>query len=79
MVRESAASPNRVGNGTTMDAVRYELATGSSTGGRMHTTKGRELLQGLGNWLRKNSDARHHDRLVTQSLTDELRQVLPPQ
>jgi hypothetical protein len=74
---EGTANPNRVGNGTTMDAIRNEIATGKSTGGRMHLTKGQESLRGLDNWLAKNPDAPYKDRLVAQSLADELRGVLP--
>lgn len=73
---KGTTNPNRVGNGTTMDAIRSEVATGVTTGGRMHTVKGQETLQGLNNWLRRNPDAPYHDRLVAQSLADELAQVL---
>lgn len=65
-----------VGNGTTMDAIRNEVATGVPTGGRMHTIKGQETLRGLNNWLRRNPDAAYSDRLVAQSLADELSLVL---
>jgi hypothetical protein len=43
----------------------------------MHLTKGEESLRGLDNWLAKNPDAAYSDRLVAQSLADELRGVLP--
>lgn len=69
-------TPNRVGNGTTMDAIRNELATGVPTAGRMHSIKGQERLNGLNKWLRRNPDAPYYDRLVAQSLADELRSVL---
>jgi hypothetical protein len=74
---KGTTNPNRVGNGTTMDAIRNEIATGAPTGGRMHLTKGEESLRGLDNWLAKNPDAAYSDRLVAQSLADELRGVLP--
>ena len=70
-------NPNRLGNGTTMDAIRNEVATGVPTGGRLHITKGRESLRGLNKWLGNNADAPYHDRLVAQSLADELEDVLP--
>ncbi|WP_328995309.1 hypothetical protein OG394_12065 [Kribbella sp. NBC_01245] len=69
-------NPNRVGNGTTMDAILNEIAMGVPTRGRMHMTKGKETLSGLKNWLRRNPDAAYYDRLVAQSLTDELSLVL---
>lgn len=74
---KGTTNPNRVGNGTTMDAIRNELSTGVPTGGRMHLTKGQESLRGLDNWLTKNPEAPYYDRLVAQSLVDELRGVLP--
>ncbi|EHR51373.1 hypothetical protein SacmaDRAFT_3144 [Saccharomonospora marina XMU15] len=73
---KGTTNPNRVGNGTTMDAIRNELATGVPTGGRMHTTKGQETLNGLNKWLRRNKDGDYYDRLVAQSLADELSLVL---
>lgn len=60
-----------------MDAIRNEVATGAPTDWRMQLTKGEESLRGLENWLTKNPDAPHQDRLVAQSLADELRGVLP--
>jgi RHS repeat-associated protein len=73
---KGTGSPTRVGNGTTMDAVRSELATGQMTAGKMHSIKATESMNGLRNWLRKNPDADHHDRLVAQSLLDELSEVM---
>lgn len=74
---KGTTNPNRVGIGTTMDAIRKEIATGAPIGGHMHITKGQESLRGLDNWLGKNSDAPYPDRLVARSLADELRGVLP--
>lgn len=59
-----------------MDAIRNELATGVPTAGRMHSIKGQERLNGLNKWLRRNPDAPYYDRLVAQSLVDELSLVL---
>ena len=73
---KGTTNPNRVGNGTTMDAIRNEIATGVPTGGRMHTIKGQETLNGLNNWLLRNKDADYYDRLVAQSLADELSVLL---
>ncbi len=53
-----------------MDAIRNEIATGVPTGGRMHTIKEQETLNGLNNWLRRNKDADYDGRLVAQSLAD---------
>jgi RHS repeat-associated protein len=73
---KGTTNPNRVGNGTTMDAIRAEAKTGAPTGGRWHTTKGQESLRGLSSWLRRNPDAPDHDRRVAQSLADELADAL---
>ncbi|MBX9245516.1 hypothetical protein ICW40_11955 [Actinotalea ferrariae] len=66
----------RVGDGTTMDALRRERITGEPTHGKFHAQKAEELLRGLDKWLRLNRDGNPHDRLVAQSLANELRQVL---
>jgi hypothetical protein len=73
---KGTTNPNRVGNGTTMDAIRNQIATCVPTGGRMHTIKGQETLNGLNNWLRRNKDADYYDRLVAQGLADKLSLVL---
>ncbi|WP_143733624.1 hypothetical protein [Microbacterium sp. RU33B] len=73
---KGTTNTTRAGNGTTMDAVRSELATGLPTGGKMHTMKAEESLRGLENWLLKNPDALAPDRLVARSLADELMGVL---
>jgi hypothetical protein len=62
----------RVGDGTTADAVRNELATGEPTGGRFHTTKAQETINGLRKWLNTNPNASYSDRVVAQSLLDDL-------
>lgn len=65
-------NPNRVGNGTTMDAIRNELATGQPTNGTWHLIKGAESAQGLTNWLARNGSAAYGDRLAAQSVLDDL-------
>ena len=65
-----------VGNGSTADAVRSELATGQPVGGRFHTIKAQETIQGLNNWLARNPSASAGDiagaRAVLQDLTNAL-------
>jgi hypothetical protein len=55
-----------------MDAIHEEMFAGVPIGGRMHSIKGQESLRGLDNWLRRNPDADPRDRLVAQSLANEL-------
>ena len=59
-----------------MEAVSFETSTGFPVHGRTHTIKAQESLTGLNNWLGRNPDASVHDRLVAQSLADELTEVL---
>jgi hypothetical protein len=73
---KGTTNPNRVGNGTTMDAIRHELATGQATSGRMHLQKGREYVNALTNWLRRNPNASAGDRSAAQQLLDDLTNAL---
>lgn len=66
----------RVGNGTTAVAVRQELATGRSVGGRFQLQKANDYARGLENWLRNNPNDPYQDRLVAQSVLDDLRSAL---
>jgi len=74
--RKGTTNVNRVGNGTTADAIRHELATGQPVGGVFHSQKGADYARGLENWLRGNPDAAYGDRVVAQSLLDDLRSAL---
>jgi hypothetical protein len=65
-------NPARHGDGTTADAIRYELATGKDINGSAHVIKGRETIRGLRNWLRRNPDAPQEDRDVAQAIIDDL-------
>jgi hypothetical protein len=73
---KGVGNQNRVGNGTTADAVRYERMTGQPVGGRFHTTKAQETANGLTKWLANNPKASYSDRLVAQSLLDDLLDAL---
>lgn len=73
---KGTTNPTRVGTGTTADAVRAELATGQATAGKFHMQKAEETIRGLQRWLRNNPNASYHDRLVAQSLLDDLLDAL---
>ncbi|WP_259460478.1 Hint domain-containing protein, partial [Propionibacterium australiense] len=73
---KGTTNPKRIGNGTTMDAIRHELETGGAVHGRTHSIKGQESIRGLEKWLNKNPNADWHDRLVAQSLVDDLKSAL---
>jgi hypothetical protein len=68
-------NPSRVGTGTTADAVRNELETGSPTGGSFHSIKATDYSNGLANLL-KSGNLNSHDSLVAQSLLDDLQSSL---
>jgi hypothetical protein len=73
---KGVANPNRIGTGTTADAIRNELLTGQSTSGRFHITKGQEYSRALEKWLNKIPNASYQDRLAAQSLLDDLKNAL---
>lgn len=69
-------NPRRVGDGTTMDAIRHELRTGETVHNRRHVIKGEETLRGLERWLRDNVNASASDRALARKLADEIREAL---
>ena len=75
---KGTANPNRVGTGTTADAVRNEVATGQATGGRFHTQKAEQYSNALRSLLKKGNLS-SRDRLVAQSLIDDLQNALGKQ
>lgn len=73
---KGTTNPRRVGTGTTADAIRHELRTGRQVFGRTHMEKGQGYLRGLERWLRQNPGASYRDRLIAQTLADDLRDAL---
>jgi hypothetical protein len=71
-IYKHVATPGRHGDGTTMDAIRYEIATGKDINNQAHVIKGRETIRGLRNWLRRNPNASQEERDLAQSLIDDL-------
>ena len=69
-------NPGRVGDGTTMDAVRFELGTGQSVFGRTHLDKAEDYLRGLQNWLKANPEAPLSDRIAAHRLMNDLLDAL---
>jgi hypothetical protein len=68
---------NRIGDGTTMDAVRNELRTGRPTQGVFHTEKARGEIRALERWLeRYGPTAPREDRLWAWRLRAELQKAL---
>jgi hypothetical protein len=73
---KGARAPNPIGSGSTADAIRNEISTGLATGGRFHSQKGTEYIRALQNWLAKNPNASHYDRMVAESLKNDLLNAL---
>lgn len=73
---KGTTNPNRIGNGTTADAIRHELATGAPVGGKFHAQKGQESIRALENWLKGNPNATYRDRVVAESLLNDLRSAV---
>lgn len=59
-----------------MDAIKNELRRACRQRAGCTRSREQETLDGLNNWLRRNPDAPYYDRLVGQSLADELSVVL---
>lgn len=74
---KGTVNPSRVGTGTTADAVRNELATGLPTGDTFHIQKALQYSNALKSVLKQNLS--YHDRLVAQSLLDDLQRALQGQ
>jgi len=70
---QNSADP--IGNGTTMDAVRYEKKTGLCVGGRNHTTKAQRLIKGINNVL-LTKDILSKDVATAIALRDDLQDAL---
>lgn len=73
---KGARGPKPIGTGSTADAIRHELATGLPTHGYYHSDKGRQYINALNNWLRKNPNADYYDRVVAESLRMDLEAAL---
>ncbi len=75
-LHKGVSNPQRVGDGTTADAVRHERQTGEATHGRSHEQKAQDSLRGLENWLHRNPEAPASDRLTAQREAANLRNAL---
>jgi hypothetical protein len=74
---QGTANPGRVGDGTTMDAVRNEVLTGRPTNGRFHLDKARHAHARLTTWLDEyGSSASRTDRAWAWELRARLQRSL---
>lgn len=65
-----------VGSGSTAAAVRQELATGTSVGGKMHSQKAADSIRALEKWLERNPTARPGDRAAAENVIKDTRNAL---
>ncbi|MCZ3376270.1 hemagglutinin repeat-containing protein [Rhizobium sp. AG207R] len=75
-VYKGVTNPNRVGDGTLGDAVRYELASGEQVHGRSHVIKAQETIKGLENWIKNTPNALAVDREIALDIIGDLQNAL---
>lgn len=73
---KGAKTPNPIGVGSTADALRNEMITNLPTHGIFHKQKAEQYSKGLATWLKNNPNASPQDRLVAQSLLNDLLSAL---
>jgi hypothetical protein len=73
---KGATSPNKLGAGSTADAIRNELATGLPTEGVFHSQKGVQYSNGLRNWMNDYPNSSLNDKRIATSLLQDLTDAL---
>ncbi len=66
----------QIGSGSTADAVRHELATGGTVGGRTHSQKAEDYSRALERWLDNNPTARAGDRAAAENVLRDMQNAL---
>jgi filamentous hemagglutinin len=66
----------KIGSGSTAAAVRAELATGGTVGGRLHGQKAADYVEALQRWLRTNPAAAAADRAAAENVMRDLQNAL---
>ena len=68
-------NPNQIGNGTTMDSIRYEVETGNPVEGKFHSQKGQEFVNGINKLLNSGSlDA--YDETIARAIVADILDAL---
>lgn len=68
-------NPNQIGNGTTMDSIRYEVETGNPVEGKFHSQKGQEFMNGINKLINSGSlDA--HDETIARAIVEDIANAL---
>ncbi|HEV7301788.1 MAG TPA: fibronectin type III domain-containing protein [Tepidisphaeraceae bacterium] len=66
----------QIGSGSTAAAVRLELATGGTVGGRTHSQKARDMSLALEKWLKNNPGASPGDRAAAENVLQDMLNAL---
>ena len=66
----------KVGSGSTAAAVRQELATGRSVGGKLHSQKAGDYIKGLQRWINGNPGASLGDRAAAENVLKDLQNAM---
>ncbi|MBI2011789.1 hypothetical protein HYS91_03400 [Candidatus Daviesbacteria bacterium] len=69
---KGVSNPNRIGSGTTADAIRFENNTGLEVFGSRHIQKGEDLIRGINKWLNANPNASEEDIKIAKTIKDDL-------
>ncbi|WP_065606745.1 VENN motif pre-toxin domain-containing protein [Gilliamella sp. Occ3-1] len=72
LYRENA----KIGSGSTADAVRHELSTGKSVGGKTHSQKAEDYSRALQDWIKRNPTAPSGDRAAAENVLKDLQNAL---
>ena len=73
---KGADTPNVIGTGSTADAVRNELKTGSPTYGKFHSDKAKQYINALNSWIKKTPNALQADIDAANLLKQDLQNAL---
>jgi len=65
-----------VGSGSTAAAVRTELLTGTTVGGKLHSQKAENSIRSLEKWLQINPNARSGDRAAAENVIRDTQSAL---
>jgi hypothetical protein len=66
----------KIGRGSTADAVRHELSTGQSVGGKTYSQKAEDYSRALQDWIKRNPMAPSGDRAAAENVLKDLQNAL---
>jgi RHS repeat-associated protein len=73
---KGATNPSRTGDGSTMAAIRTELASGESTFGKWHSGEGTKLVRMLEEWLESSPVADGSDVSLAKQYLQDMKDAL---